>query len=42
VIEALLDYGTLPGPVGFVSAAGLFEEAKSEDPSTDKAAGVGP
>jgi hypothetical protein len=27
VIEALLEHGTLPGPVGFVSTSGLFEEA---------------
>lgn len=31
VIEALLDHGTLPGPVGFISTSGLFEEAASEN-----------
>ena len=37
VIEALLDHGTLPGPIGFVSTAGLFDEAKGENQAAEAA-----
>jgi hypothetical protein len=30
VIQALLDHGALPGPVGLISTSGLFDEAKSQ------------
>ncbi|HEX5055941.1 MAG TPA: hypothetical protein VFX02_05535 [Gammaproteobacteria bacterium] len=30
VIQALLDHGSLPGPIGLISTAGLFEPAKTE------------
>lgn len=35
VIQALLDHGTLPGPVGIVSASG-FEQPQSEDQGESK------
>jgi hypothetical protein len=36
VIQALIDHGSLPGPVGLISTAGLFEPAKTET-KTDSA-----